>query len=646
MRIEYCAVLIALAGAAACGSSTGEPDEPGTDAVRVIIGAGPSTLDITDTLALQAVAVDSAGRPVDSIPFVWSSSVPAVASVSAVGLVRANAVGEAVIRVQANGLRDSILVTVPIPVAEIQFRSARDSVIVDETFSMSVRLVDSSGNEIPESSRTIHYITTDQTLLPFAPEGAFVAIAPGTVDYVVRVGPTIARRAIRVLPRATSVRISNVPPTLFIADSAAATAVAYDSLGNALAGRAFEWSSSGGASVTQDGTTVGVEGGPATVRATVVYNRRGSSTVTPATTTAAFAVRLNGDVIHVAGGYNHGCFLSNTARAYCAGLSYLGQLGSEFTTMGPRAVSGDMRWSALTAGQHASCGLTLQGEPWCWGANDWGQLGTDVGLGTCVSGPCAITPVMVSGGPQFASLHGRWNTMCGLTAAGQAWCWGANTVAQLGIGSADGGRHPTPQAVQQGALSFTTVVSGFFLSCALDGGGYAWCWGGLPNLNPMTHPPIPFWTTPTRLTDTLTFQLLSASARVCGVTTKDRVVCWGDRIGDTMAAAVEIALPGPVRRVAIGGVPACAILTDGRTFCWGQDGEGERGDGLGATPSGAPATEVSGGFTFTSVDAGYDHACGISPTQGTWCWGDNGDFQLGIGEPMTRFIPTKVAGQP
>ena len=70
----------------------------------------------------------------------------------------------------------------------------------------------------------------------------------------------------------------------------------------------------------------------------------------------------------------------------------------------------------------------------------------------------------------------------------------------------------------------------------------------------------------------------------------------------------------------------CGALLDGRLYCWGYNTYGNLGSGL---PEDALVpVPVAVGRTFSSVQAGVGHACGIVDAVG-YCWGDNTYWQLG-----------------
>jgi alpha-tubulin suppressor-like RCC1 family protein len=63
---------------------------------------------------------------------------------------------------------------------------------------------------------------------------------------------------------------------------------------------------------------------------------------------------------------------------------------------------------------------------------------------------------------------------CGLTVTDEAWCWGGNTVGQLG----DGGTSDAPAPVHASpALTFQAIAAGGGHTCGIAGDGVAYCWG-------------------------------------------------------------------------------------------------------------------------------------------------------------------------
>ncbi len=170
-------------------------------------------------------------------------------------------------------------------------------------------------------------------------------------------------------------------------------------------------------------------------------------------------------------GWYHACGLGGAGIASCWGADADGQLGdgavTDSTTM-PVAVNG-LTFAAVSSGGDQTCALTVGGTPFCWGFNGNDALGTDS------VGDSSATPVAVSGGFAFIAVSSGAQHACGLTSGGAAYCWGANTFGQLGVGT-PGGLSATPESIA-GSLTFTSLSSGGLHTCGLTAGGRPYCWG-------------------------------------------------------------------------------------------------------------------------------------------------------------------------
>jgi alpha-tubulin suppressor-like RCC1 family protein len=144
----------------------------------------------------------------------------------------------------------------------------------------------------------------------------------------------------------------------------------------------------------------------------------------------------------VSAGTLYSCGLgSNTA--YCWGHNSAGQLGNGtvISSSVPVVVSGGLDFAGVSTGAHHACGPAHTfangiafSYAYCWGDNSFGQLGN----GTTTTN---ATPVVVAGGLNFTTVSAGGRHTCGVTssglnssptAGGAAYCWGDNTLGQLG----------------------------------------------------------------------------------------------------------------------------------------------------------------------------------------------------------------------
>ena len=138
---------------------------------------------------------------------------------------------------------------------------------------------------------------------------------------------------------------------------------------------------------------------------------------------------------------------------------------------------GSSDWASVSVGGDHTCAIKTDGSAYCWGSNQFGQLGithTDSTCGAAASTyPCATTPQLVQAGLQFASISAGARHTCAITRAREAYCWGSNESGQVADLGASG---PTLTKVQS-ALPWTQISAGFSHTCAVRSDGHLVCWG-------------------------------------------------------------------------------------------------------------------------------------------------------------------------
>jgi alpha-tubulin suppressor-like RCC1 family protein len=355
-----------------------------------------------------------------------------------------------------------------------------------------------------------------------------------------------------------------------------------------------------------------------------------------------------------AGQGSHTCGVTTDGAVYCWGFNGRGQLGDnsgtdQYAPVLVQAPSG-VTFQRVSAGGQHTCAVTVAGDVYCWGRNEFGRLGdgtaTDRRAPVRVAAPVGVT---------FASVSAGAGHSCGLAAAGGvAYCWGTNSSGQLGDGSATNNMQLTPTLVRAPAgVTFTAVTTGFFHSCGLATSGDVYCWGanfnGQLGDNTTTDKP-----TPVRAIAPagVTFAQVDAGyVHTCALTPSGNAYCWGynadGELGDNtkvdklVPTAVQVGL-FQFAIVSAGGNHTCGVTTTGFGYCWGSNSTGQIGDNT--TLGRLIPAATAGGLSLSVVAAGLFHSCAIATgaNAGVYCWGNNGQGQLGDGTTAQRLVPTRV----
>jgi alpha-tubulin suppressor-like RCC1 family protein len=361
-------------------------------------------------------------------------------------------------------------------------------------------------------------------------------------------------------------------------------------------------------------------------------------------------IGLSSGVIAVAAGDENTCAIINGGGLKCWGSNWAGQLGDGTSTNRKTPVdvvglsSGVL---AVSVGRNGhTCALITGSGMKCWGNNSSGELGN----GTMDRSATPSDVIGLAGG--VSAIATGYSHTCALTISGAAKCWGSNDDSQLGIGLS--ARRTIPGDVAGLDTNITSVDAGWWHTCAVTSVGGAKCWGdnnsgGLGD-GSETNRNVPVDVS--GLTGSV-LALASGNKHTCALTTNGSVKCWGDngvgQLGDSTTTRKLIpvdvtGLSSGVTAISAGGFHTCALMTNGGVKCWGYNGSGQLGDGTYNNRN--EPVDVSGlTSNVTALATGWDgHTCALTTSGGVLCWGNNSNGQLGDGSLIGQATPQNVSG--
>jgi trimeric autotransporter adhesin len=239
-------------------------------ASAVTVTPGVASLIAGTTLALATQITDDAGNVLTGRPVSFSSEAPAVASVSAAGVVTAVTPGTTRIVVASEGKTGfSTIQVVPVPVATLELTPTSGALLIGETLPLVATTRSLAGSIL--TGRAIEWRTGAPNVATVSTSGAVTAIAPGTAIILATVEGVSATASITVRqPPVTSIVITPPSGDMTAGQQLQLTATPRGAGGTPLANRAVTWSSSNEqvAFVSSTGLAVGVRAGTAVITAT------------------------------------------------------------------------------------------------------------------------------------------------------------------------------------------------------------------------------------------------------------------------------------------------------------------------------------------------------------------------------------------
>lgn len=265
----------------------------------------------------------------------------------------------------------------------------------------------------------------------------------------------------------------------------------------------------------------------------------------------------------------------------------------------------------------------------CWGDNEAGQLGDGNGpqdafaVGAPVPGLTGVVQIAASKGSNNNAFT------CALVTGGAVKCWGSGTNGKLGNGDVVSSASPVDVT---GITAATQISLGYDFACALEGGAVK-CWGD-GFYGQLGNDSTSEQSTPVPVSNlTAATQIAAGGYHACA-TSGGTALCWGRdvdfQLGDDESAATATAdadqpvgvdhgnlfLWTGVVQMAAGGHSTCMLTSDGQVHCWGDDSDGQIGDGPVDNTSQGTRFEIAIGWSVVTVvtDDGRSLCWGPTPT--------------------------------
>lgn len=354
-------------------------------------------------------------------------------------------------------------------------------------------------------------------------------------------------------------------------------------------------------------------------------------------------------------GAKHVCAVAGD-ELRCWGDNGSGQLGdgTSFPSNQPGSDVGLRGVSSLQLGDDFSCATTGAGVS-CWGDNSFGQIAQGPLAGS--TAPLQVmAPVTIGDGLGVGSRHACAPEEGLCLSPGPCthdlYCWGDNAAGQLG----DGTISPRDAATR---IDFSDTLYRFAggrdFSC-FDTFSGLYCWGsngsgqlGLGDTTPRTTPTVVIPRAP--FASGLR-SIVAGGGHACALDAARALTCWGDnadgQIGDGTSgnirpAAVPVTVgdgSGEVLSVALGSHHSCALLDDGTVWCWGANESGQLGDDT-TTPRSTPV-QVPLDEDAVEVVTGHAFSCARTISTFVFCWGANSSGELGDGSGSDSTSPVYV----
>jgi len=265
----------------------------------------------------------------------------------------------------------------------------------------------------------------------------------------------------------------------------------------------------------------------------------------------------------------------------------------------------------------------------------------------------AAPPVAAQANPTWIHIAAGTNVTCGIREGNTLWCWGAGAYGALGTGHSVDENQPTQ--ISKPTAGWASVTDGGGHGCATRKDGGLWCWGynvqGELGIGTTVNVARPHQVTSPASTGWA--RVTAGDNQTCAIRSDTTLWCWGYNgdgqlgLGNTTTEDLpqQVTYPASTGWTAVsaGSSYTCATRDDTTLWCWGNNLEGELGIGNTVNQDLPQQVTAPAGTGWASIAAGNIHTCASRGDTTLWCWGNNREGEIGIGNAIGEYeVPQQV----
>ena len=297
--------------------------------------------------------------------------------------------------------------------------------------------------------------------------------------------------------------------------------------------------------------------------------------------------------------------------------------GASLNVSSPVQIGSLTTWAESGSGTYSTIAVTTDEKMYVWGLNQNGLFGSTTPTG---NGANRLTPLQVHSDKNWANAFTARSTTFAVTTSGQLWTWGINSGGLLGQNIRSSEKAAGSSPVQVGTLTdWVRVVSGESHGVGIKTNGHMYTWGGNNQGQLGTNTGATYRSSPIQVGYKVWSQASAGSVHTMAIE-NGRLWAWGDdgdgRLGlntnnIAQSSPVQVGALTSWTKVSCGSKVCYALKEDGTLWAWGDNQNGQVGNGLGGDGGHGPVSspvQIGSLTTWADVVAGQEFGLAIKST--------------------------------